>query len=51
MHTLETSHADNPLLDAAELPPFERIVPSHVLPAVQALLVQADAALERAIGP
>ena len=43
--------ADNPLLDAAELPAFGRIDPAHVLPAIKALLEQADAALERAVGP
>ena len=45
---------DNPLLreaDAAELTPFDQISPEHVGPALDALLADADAALERAVGP
>ena len=38
----------NPLLDAAGLPAFAAIRPEHVGPAVDALLADADAALERA---
>ncbi|WP_028998007.1 M3 family metallopeptidase [Azohydromonas australica] len=43
----------NPLLDtpSSELPAFDRIRPEHVSPAVDALLAQADAALERSVGP
>jgi oligopeptidase A len=43
----------NPLLDtpSTELPTFDRIRPEHVSPAVDALLAEADAALERAVGP
>ena len=43
----------NPLLDtpSSELPAFDRIRPEHVSPAVDELLAQADAALERAVGP
>jgi oligopeptidase A len=42
---------DNPLLEPAGLPAFDRIRPEHVSPAVQALLADADAALEKAVGP
>ncbi|WP_157264693.1 M3 family metallopeptidase [Azohydromonas aeria] len=43
----------NPLLDtpSSELPAFDRIRPEHVGPAVDELLTQAGAALERAVGP
>ncbi len=41
----------NPLLDTATLPRFDEIAPAHVAPAVDALLTEADAALERAVGP
>jgi oligopeptidase A len=43
----------NPLLDtpSSELPAFDRIRPEHVSPAVDELLAQAGAALERAVGP
>ena len=37
----------NPLLDFSDLPPFDRIAPGHVAPAMDALLAQADAALEQ----
>ena len=43
--------AMNPLLDTATLPRFDEIAPAHVAPAVDALLTEADAALERAVGP
>ncbi len=36
----------NPLLDFDSLPPFDRIEPAHVAPAVDALLAQANTALE-----
>ena len=39
----------NPLLDTAGLPLFDRIAPAHVEPAMDALLQQADAALETAV--
>ncbi len=39
----------NPLLDTAGLPSFDRIAPAHVEPAMDALLQQADAALETAV--
>jgi len=41
----------NPLLHADGLPAFDAIRPEHVGPAVDALLAQAGAALERAVGP
>ncbi|MHB1250392.1 MAG: M3 family metallopeptidase [Polaromonas sp.] len=37
----------NPLLDFSDLPLFDRILPEHVGPAVDALLSQANAALEQ----
>jgi oligopeptidase A len=43
--------ADNPLLRQAELTPFDEIRPEHVGPAIAALLADAEAALERAVGP
>jgi oligopeptidase A len=42
---------DNPLLEPAGLPAFDHIRPEHISPAVQALLADADAALEKAVGP
>jgi oligopeptidase A len=42
---------DNPLLDFSALPRFADVRPEHVAPAIDALLAQADAALERAVGP
>ena len=41
----------NPLLDFDQPPAFDRIRAEHVKPAIDALLTQADAALERAVGP
>jgi oligopeptidase A len=41
----------NPLLQAAEPTPFADIRPEHVKPAITALLADAEAALERAVGP
>ncbi len=41
----------NPLLDFTDLPPFDRIRPEHVAPAMDALLGSADAALERVTAP
>jgi len=40
----------NPLLDARSLPDFAAICPRHVTPAIDALLSDANAALERVIG-
>jgi oligopeptidase A len=37
----------NPLLDFSDLPPFDRILPEHVGPAVDDLLVKAEGALEQ----
>ena len=37
----------NPLLDFSDAPLFDRILPEHVSPAVDALLVEAQAALEK----
>ncbi len=36
---------NNPLLDFSDLPLFDRIAPDHVVPAMDALLMQADGAL------
>ena len=41
----------NPLLDFSGLPLFDRMAPEHVAPAVDELLAQADAALERVCDP
>ena len=41
----------NPLLDFSDLPLFDQIRPEHVAPAVDALLAEADAALERVTDP
>ena len=41
----------NPLLSTAELPAYASIRPEHVTPALDVLLAEADAALERAVGP
>ena len=41
----------NPLLDTAALPRFDTIRPEHVAPAVDVLLAEAEAALEKATGP
>ncbi|TDQ44695.1 M3 family metallopeptidase [Tepidicella xavieri] len=38
--------ANNPLLDFTDLPRFDAIAPEHVAPAIQALLEQAQAALD-----
>ncbi|OPF63716.1 M3 family metallopeptidase [Hydrogenophaga sp. H7] len=43
--------ADNPLLDFSALPRFDAITPSHVAPAIDALLKEADAALENVTAP
>ena len=41
---------DNPLLDLQGLPPFDRIRAEHVTAAVDTLLTEANAALEKAVG-
>jgi oligopeptidase A len=41
----------NPLLSREGLPAFDQIRPEHVEPAIDELLREADAALERAVGP
>jgi oligopeptidase A len=47
----QTMTDTNPLLDFGPRPAFDRIKAEHVAPAVQTLLAQAEAALERAVGP
>jgi oligopeptidase A len=42
---------DNPLLDRGEWPAFDRIGADHVAPALDVLLAEAEAALERTVGP
>jgi len=41
----------NPLLDTTDLPLFDRIAPDHVVPAMDSLLAEADAALARVTAP
>ena len=41
----------NPLLEFSDLPLFDRIAPVHVAPAVDALLAEADGALEQVTSP
>jgi oligopeptidase A len=41
----------NPLLQIDDLPAFDAIRPEHVAPAIDALLAEANAALETAVGP
>lgn len=41
----------NPLLSTAALPDFAAITPEHVQPAIQQLLVEAQAALDEAVKP
>ena len=42
---------NNPLLDFSDLPLFDRILPEHVGPAMDELLMKADAALEEVTAP
>ncbi len=42
---------NNPLLSAEGLPAFDQIRPEHVTPAIDRLLTEANAALERAVSP
>ena len=48
---MNTTPTDNPLLRDAELTAFDQIRPEHVGPALDVLLADAEAALERAVGP
>jgi oligopeptidase A len=41
----------NPLLQTSALPLFDQIRPEHVAPAIDALLLQSEAALEEVTGP
>ena len=43
--------SDNPLLDFKDLPLFDQVRPEQVVPAVDALLAQADRALETVTAP
>ena len=43
--------SDNPLLDFTDLPRFGEIRPEHVTPALDVLLANASAAVERASEP
>jgi len=47
---VSTSSA-NPLLDFSDLPPFDRIRPEHVAPAIDRLLTEAEAALQTVTQP
>ena len=42
-----TSHSANPLLDFSGLPQFDRVQPQHVMPAIEQLLTEGRALLER----
>ena len=44
-------NSPNPLLDHTGLPRFGAIKPDHVVPAIEQLLTQADAALEASVSP
>ncbi len=48
---LQATLQGNPLLDRGEWPAFDRIRAEHVAPALDVLLAEANAALERAVGP
>ncbi|WP_027212051.1 M3 family metallopeptidase [Burkholderia sp. WSM2232] len=50
MSTTVSNH-DNPLLDFSDLPRFGEIRPEHVTPALDVLLADAAAAVERAAAP
>ena len=43
--------ANNPLLDFSDLPLFDQIQPSHIAPAIDALLEQANTAFEAVVAP
>ncbi len=46
-----STRPSNPLLDFADLPLFDAIRPEHVAPAMEVLLAEAGAALEKATSP
>ena len=48
MSTTASNH-DNPLLDFSDLPRFGEIRPEHVTPALDVLLADAAAAVERSV--
>lgn len=48
---MNTDLQANPLLDFSGLPAFDRIAPAHVAPAIEALLAEAEAALQRVTAP
>ncbi|MCI4441453.1 M3 family metallopeptidase [Tibeticola sp.] len=48
---MNTENETNPLLDFSGLPAFDRVAPAHVVPAIQELLAQANAALARVTEP
>jgi len=50
-HAEQEQPGSNPLLDSSALPRYAEIRPEHIAPAVDALIAQADAALERAVAP
>ncbi|MCK6423960.1 MAG: M3 family metallopeptidase [Burkholderiaceae bacterium] len=50
MNASDLNAPSNPLLATGPLPAFDAIRPEHVTPAIEALLADADAALERAVG-
>ncbi len=43
--------SQNPLLDTSGIPLFDQIKPEHVTPAIDVLLAQAEAALDKVTGP
>ena len=45
--TFQNTPSGNPLLDFSDAPLFDRILPEHVSPAMDALLVDAQAALDK----
>jgi len=49
--TTSTLAAANPLLDFSDLPRFGEIQPAHVTPALDVLLADAKAAVDRASAP
>lgn len=46
-----TDTSNNPLLDFSDLPPFDKILPAHVAPAIGTLIAEAEKALETVIAP
>jgi oligopeptidase A len=51
MSAITVSQQDNPLLDFSDLPRFSEIGPAHVTPALDVLLANANAAVDRASAP